>query len=333
MKKIARREFLKQATKVAAAVAVSPQLLSAQAGALPRRAFGKTGLELPVLAYGGAALPGKWGNPLSTEARVALVRYVYERGVRYFDTGGNYLESQAILGKALKSVRGDVCLATKVETTSPRKVRKAVERSLKELETDYIDVIQIHGTPGIEYMSVKQAMKIHGELVKLRDEGIARFIGFSAHSYFDKALALISTGGFQHCMLSYGYLPRGHDQMLSKKMVELREACVAKADELDMAIVAMKVMGAGMLGAWSKYVVPRLNERRREKVPAAAIRYVLNDKRVHLLAIGMRLKKEVDANIKTLSGDTAYTAVDEDLLTEFCDKAYASRVIKRMRVD
>ena len=43
-----------------------------------------------MLAFGGAALPKAWGNPLSTEDRVELVRYAYDKGVRYFDTAGNY---------------------------------------------------------------------------------------------------------------------------------------------------------------------------------------------------------------------------------------------------
>ena len=154
-------------------------------------------------------------NPLSTEDRVKLVRYAYDRGIRYFDTAGNYMESQSILGEGLKGIRDDVYLVTKVETTDPAKVRGAVEKSLKELQTDYLDAILIHGTPGIEQMSVERAMKIHGELVKLHDEGITKFIGFSAHSYFDKALALISSGGFDLCMLSYGYIPRGYNQVFS----------------------------------------------------------------------------------------------------------------------
>ena len=108
---------------------------------------------------------------------MALVRYAYDRGVRYFDTAGNYMESQAILGEALKDRRRQVCLVTKVETTKPEEVRKAVETSLKELQTDYLDILLIHGTPGLEQMSVEQAMKIHAELVKLRDEKITRFIG------------------------------------------------------------------------------------------------------------------------------------------------------------
>jgi predicted aldo/keto reductase-like oxidoreductase len=264
---------------------------------------------------------------------VKLVRTVYDQGVRYFDTAGNYMESQAILGEALKDVRDNVYLVSKVETTKPASVRKAVEKSLRELQTDYLDAILIHGTPGLEQMSAEQAMKVHGELVKLCDEKITRFIGFSAHSYFDKALALISSGGFDLCMLSYGYIPRGYNQVFSARMVELRNACVAKAHELGMGIVAMKVVGAGILGAWSGYVVPGFDKKRLEQLPAAAIRYVLDDERIHILNIGMRLEKEVDVNIKTLLGDVTYTVEDQALLAEFCAKAYDSDAIKKMRID
>ena len=301
--------------------------------AIPTRVLGKTDVKLPILGYGGAALIKGPGNPLSTEDRVKLVRYAYDRGIRYFDTAGNYQESQSLLGEGLKGIRDKVYLVTKVETTEPDKVRGAVEKSLKELQTDYLDAILIHGTPGIEQMTVQQSMKIHGELVKLRDEGIAKFLGLSAHSYFDKALALISTGGFDQCMLSYGYLPRGYNQVFSPRMLELRNACLAKAHELGMGIAAMKVVGAGVLGAWSQYVVPGFDENRCQQLPAAAIRWVLDDERIQQLVIGMRLKQEVDANIQTLAGDATYTNDDRALLAEFSAKAFDSDAIKRMKVE
>jgi predicted aldo/keto reductase-like oxidoreductase len=339
---LGRREFVKRAAQAAAAAAVSGGFASGasskdrsvdQAETIATRVFGRTQVKLPILGYGGAGLPKIWGNPLSTEDRVKLVRYAYDRGVRYFDTAGNYMESQSILGEGLKGIRDKVYLVTKVETTDPERVRGAVEKSLEELQTDYLDAILIHGTPGLEQMTVEQAMKVHAELVKLRDEGVTKFIGFSAHSYFDKALALISSGGFDQCMLSYGYIPRGHNQVFSARMIELRNACVAKAHELGMGIAAMKVVGGGILGAWSGYVVPGFDKRRREKLPAAAIRYVLEDQRIQLLVIGMRLAEEIDANIRTLSGDVTYTLEDRALLTEFCAKAFDSDAIKRMRID
>jgi len=300
---------------------------------IPTCIFGKTGVKLPILGYGGAGLPTDWGNPLSLEDRVKLIRYAYDRGVRYFDTASNYLESQSILGKALKEIRNDVYLATKVETTVTAEVRRSVENSLEELQTDYIDFVMIHGTPGLEQMTVEQAMKIHGELVKLRDEGIVRFIGFSAHGYFDKALALISSGGFDQCMITYGYLPRGYDQVFSARMVELRNLCVAKAHELGMGIAAMKVMGAGLLGAWSADVLPEFDRKRIKRLPGAAIRYVLDDSRIHVLAIGMRLKEDVDTNIETLTGDTSFTLDDRMLLAAFSAEILGRDPLKSMRVE
>ncbi len=157
--------------------------------------------------------------------------------------------------------------------------------------------------------------------------------GFSAHGYFDKALALITPGGFDLCMLSYGYIPRGYDQIWTARMTTLRNACVAKAHELGMGIVAMKVIGAGMLGAWSGYIVPGFDKQRLKQLPGAAIRYVLQDQRVHLLNIGMRLKDEIDANLKILSDDVTYTLEDRALLAEFSIKLYDSDAIKKMKVE
>jgi len=336
-----RRDFLK--TGVAAAIgSVAVGIASGAAlkektidlaETIPIRVLGKTGVKLPILGYGGAGLVKIWGSPLSLKDRVKLVRYAYDRGVRYFDTAGNYMESQPILGEALKDVRDNVFLASKVEVMQAGRTKQAFEKVLGELKTDYLDAILIHGTPGLEQMSVKEAMKVHGELVKLRDEGAVRFIGFSAHSYFDKALALIESGGFDLCMLSYGYIPRGYNQIWTARMTELRNACVAKAHELGMGIVAMKVVGGGVLGAWAGYVVPGFDAKRLDQLPAAAIRYVLQDKRIHLLTIGMRLNEEVDTNIKTLSEDATYTLDDRALLARFCAKALDSDPIKAMRVD
>ncbi len=339
---LGRREFLRKVTQAAAVGVIStgiasgavPKQKKVDAGdTIPTRVLGKTGVKLPILGYGGAGLVKVWGSPLSHEDSVKLVRYAYDRGVRYYDTAGNYMESQSILGEGLKGIRDNVYLVSKVETTVPGWVRMAVEKSLKELQTDYLDAILIHGTPGLEQMTVKQAMKTHAQLVKLRDERIVRFIGFSAHSYFDKAMALIESDGFDLCMLSYGYIPRGHNQIWTARMTELRNACIAKAHARDMGIVAMKVIGAGVLGAWSGYVVPGFDRKRIKQLPAAAIRYVLQDERIDMLTIGMRLEREIDANIKTLSGDATYTPNDRALLAEFSAKAFESDTIKKMRVD
>jgi uncharacterized protein len=351
-----RRGFLKQAGQAAVVAGLASGVASAAvpkdkkitlADTIPARALGTTGAKLPILGYGGAALPKKWGNRLSLEDRVKLVRYAYDSGIRYFDTSisYSYAESQGIIGKALKDVRDNVFITTKVdfwnrarpdgriEKVDKKGVARQVQKNLAELQTDYIDCVLIHGTPGVEQMTVEQSMEIHGELAKARKKGLIRFVGFSAHSYFDKALALIESGGFDLCMLAYGYLPRGHNQRFSPKAIDLREKCLAAAHKRKMGIVAMKVVGGGLLGAWSGYIVPTFDKKRLGPLPAAAIRYVLQDKRVHMLTIGMRLKREIDANIKTLAGDTSYTSDDRALLAEFGAQALDSDKMKAMKVE
>ena len=237
----------------------------------------------------------------------------------------------------MKDVRDNVFITTKVDfwdiskadgritKVNKEEVARQVEKNLAELQSDYIDAILIHGTPGVEQMTVEQCMEVQGELVKARDKGLVRFVGFSAHHYFDKALALISTGEFDLCMLAYGYLPRGNSRLFSPRTTELRNACLAKAHELQMGIVAMKVLGAGMLGGFG--------QKQLEKLPGAACRYVLQDQRVHILNIGMRFPAEIDANIKTLAGDTTYTNEDRALLAGVSAAVLSDENVKKMSVE
>ncbi|MBC8217966.1 MAG: aldo/keto reductase [Planctomycetes bacterium] len=345
---IGRREFLKRAAQTAAMGAMATSLAS---GAIPKdkkinltdkiptRVLGKTGVELPMLGYGGAALPQKWGNTLSTEDRIKLVRYAYDSGIRYFDTAISYTygDSQAIIGQGLKDVRDNVFITTKVDfwdvtkpdgrfTKIPKgEATRQIEMNLKELRSDYIDAIFIHGTPGVEQMTVEQCMEVQAELMKARDKGLVRFLGFSAHHYFDKALALIESGGFDLCMLAYGYLPRGNTRLFSPRTTELRNTCLAKAHELNMGVVAMKVLGAGMLGGFGR--------KDLEGLPGAAIRYALQDDRVNILTIGMRYTAEIDANIRTLSGETIYTNEDRSLLAGVSAAVLSDEDVRRMSVE
>ena len=354
-RQLPRREFLKRAAQAAAIASIAGAASAAVpkdkkitlADTIPARVLGKMGAKLPILGYGGAALPKEWGNPLSLEDRVKLVRYAYDRGVRYFDTSISYTykESQAIIGKALKGVRDNVFITTKVDfwnlsradgritTVDKKEVARQIEKNLAELQTDYIDAVLIHGTPGVQQMTVEQCMEVQGELAKARKKGVIRFVGFSAHGYFDKALALIESGGFDQCMLACGYLPRGHNQRFSPKSIALRDKCLTAAHERKMGIVAMKVIGAGILGGWAPYVVPTFNRARIKDLSGAAIRWVLQDKRIHMLTIGMRLKSEIDANIKALAGETELTDADKSLLKEFGPLALKSEAMRKMKVE
>jgi predicted aldo/keto reductase-like oxidoreductase len=346
----ARRNFLKSSAVAAAGttLAAGSTLLGGAAIAsaaeepqlspqgLPLRPFGKTGHTLPVLGLGGSAFVqlfnASYGVPLlSEDERVEIVRRGYDAGIRYFDTARVYGESERIMGRGLKGVRENCYVATKVHVPDPKRVRESVERSLQELDMDHVDCVQIH-SPAIEAIGFDGAMKMHAELLKLRDEKLLRFIGLTTHIAFETVHKMIETGGFDQVLLAYGYIRRGMNTILSNGNVEFRNMCLAAAHERGMAIVAMKVMGANMLNHNSGKMVADFPAARRAKLPAAAIRWVLQDERVSMLNIGVSVPSDVDQNIATLRGETRYTPADARLLADFSAKLYDAEPVKAMPV-
>ena len=309
---------------------------AAAPGAIPLRPFGKTGRKLPILGMGGSAMVGIFSAAygvklLGLDQRVAMVRHAYDRGIRYFDTARVYGESESIMGRGLKGVRDECYVATKCHVADPAKVRECVETSLAELQMDRVDCIQLH-SPAIERVGFDGAMKIHAELVKLRDEGLCRYLGLTTHVAFETVHEMIKTDGFDQVLLAYGYFRKGMDTMLSNKKVEYRELCMAAAHERGMAIVAMKVMGANILSHNSPKIVPDFEAERRARLPAAAIRWVLQEKRVSLLNIGASMPSDIDDNLAVLGGKLEFTNEDGALLADFARQAYESEAIKKMAV-
>jgi predicted aldo/keto reductase-like oxidoreductase len=343
----ARREFLKSSALAAAgtsllgasaAVAAAPAAKAIEVGpsGIPLRSFGKTGHKLPVLGMGGSAMVQifiqAYGVPLLTmDDRVAMVRHAYDSGIRYFDTARVYGESEQIMGKGLKGVRDNCYVATKCHITDPTKVRATLEKSLKELDMDYVDCVQVH-SPCIEAVGFDGAMKVHAELVKLRDEKMLRFIGLTTHVAFETVCRMIQTDGFDQVLLAYGYVRKGMDTMLSNKKIEHRELCLANAAERGMAIVAMKVMGANMLSHNATKMVPDYDVQRLAKIPPAAIRWVLQDERVSMLNIGASMPGDIDKNLAVVRGDTKFTNQDRDLLADFSSRLYDSDAVKALKV-
>ena len=344
-----RRDFLKSGALAAAGTSLFGAGLSAAAtptasdakievssSGIPVRPFGKTGHKLPVLGMGGSAFVqlfnASYGVPLlSEEDRVAMVRSGYDQGIRYFDTARVYGESERIVGQGLKGVREHCYVATKCHIPDPKRTRESVERSLKELDMDYVDCVQVH-SPAIEAIGFDGAMKMHAELVKLRDEKLLRFIGLTTHIAFETVHKMIETGGFDQVLLAYGYVRRGMNTILSNTNIEFRNLCMNAATERGMAIVAMKIMGANMFNHNANKMVEGYDAARLAELPAAAIRWVLQDPRVAMLNVGVSMPSDVDQNVATVRGDTAFTAADGKLLADFSSRLYESKIVKAMPV-
>jgi aryl-alcohol dehydrogenase-like predicted oxidoreductase len=169
-----RREFLKAAT---ASGLVSPALLDAQTE-LPKRRY-KDDVKLSTIGFGGIIM-----LDLEQDHANRVVAEAIERGVNYFDVAPSYGngEAEEKLGIALEPHRKNVFLACKAEKRDAAGAREQLETSLKRLKTSHFDLYQFHAVGTVE--DAKRILAPGGAaetFVKAKRDGLARYIGFSAH--------------------------------------------------------------------------------------------------------------------------------------------------------
>lgn len=150
-----------------------------KAGEIPKRKFGKTGVELTVIGLAGGRFP-----LISAEEARALVRRAYELGINYFDNARSYWDgrSEEIYGEVLAPVRKQIFLTSKTTQRTRKGAEAELEQSLRALRTDYLDLWQIHAIT--EFSEVEQIFAPGGALEAFeaaKKAGKCRFIGVTAH--------------------------------------------------------------------------------------------------------------------------------------------------------
>lgn len=176
-----RREFL---TTTGAAIAAGSSLMAQQngSGQIAKRAFGRTGLEISILGVGGYHL----GAAQDQNEAKRIVDTALDAGINFFDNAWEYHDGQSEewLGQALKGKRDRVVLMTKVCTHGRDKAlaMRMLEESLKRLQTDRLDVWQIHEV--IYYNDPDLIFRPDGAaeaLAQAKKDGNVRFVGFTGH--------------------------------------------------------------------------------------------------------------------------------------------------------
>lgn len=153
---------------------------------MKKRQLGKSGLEVSAIGFGCMGLNYAYSDILGKKESISLLKAAYEAGVTFFDTAEMYgpYTNEEIVGEALSSVRDKVVIATKFgiklvdgkqeQDSSPERIRKSVEGSLKRLKTDYIDLYYQHrvdiNTPIEE---VAETMKTLIQEGKIRHWGLS----------------------------------------------------------------------------------------------------------------------------------------------------------------
>jgi aryl-alcohol dehydrogenase-like predicted oxidoreductase len=123
---------------------------------MQKRRLGRTGLHVSVVGFGGIPIIA-----LSKSQAEIVVSYAYERGINYFDTARGCGDSEEKIGAALKDVRDQVILATKThQRTREAAARAGLKQSLRNLQTDRIDIVQLHGIDSEDLLKKTMGSKV-----------------------------------------------------------------------------------------------------------------------------------------------------------------------------
>jgi aryl-alcohol dehydrogenase-like predicted oxidoreductase len=175
---------------------------------MKRRLLGRTGLEVPILAFGASSLGAEFRR-VTVEEALASVRVALDLGMNLIDTSPFYGRgmSEVLLGIALKDVpRDSYTLCTKLGRYdlghfdfSAKRVAESVDVSLHRLGTDHLDIILCHD---IEFVPMQQLVdETIPALQRIRHAGKARFIGFSG--YPQKIFRFVCDQADVDCVLNY----------------------------------------------------------------------------------------------------------------------------------
>lgn len=275
------------------------------------RILGRTGLKVSSISFGtvelgvdyGIQKPGKSNQPDRDEA-LYLLQYAADNGINLFDTAPGYGSSEELLGLAIGS-RSDCYVTTKVSIPISngkalkgpellKKVYGSLEKSLRALQRDVLDIVQIHNATE----EVMNQGDITEALFNARQSGKVRFIGVSVYGE-EPALTAIRLGHFDVIQVAYNLL----DQRMAQNVFPLGQAS-------NIGIISRSALLKGALTERARWLPDELTELRQaserinstygiswDTLPQLAIRFCLSSKFIHTVLLGVSNNRELDIAI------------------------------------
>ena len=281
------------------------------------RRFGKTDWQVSEIGLGGSWFYGRPEMGLKPVSHgVGVVERALELGVNYFDTAPLYGKgrSEEVLGHALKGVTDDYYLATKVGyfpepfDYTRDTVWRGFEASLKRLQRDRVDLVQIHESEQAGWDGVFGKGRTLEALREIRDQGLATFIGLTGSDLVLMRDILKESDDFVSVITFCQY-----DLLVQ----EAKEVLVPTAAERDVAVIAASPLHGGLLGSkrdhWrqqgrfadlferQEQVEELLQERDLDPVDAG-LRYLLSDPRVSIILSGVDSVGELERSAAVSDG-------------------------------
>jgi hypothetical protein len=224
----------------------NPAPLFSTSDAMPTRNLGKTGYKVGIFSLGGQAALEKSNNEA---AAVPVIERALDLGVNYIDTssiyGGPERWSEQYVGRVMKHRRSDAFLATKTKERTREGSMRMIETSLKLLQTDHVDLWQLHDigtmTDIDEIFAKGGAMEA---LLQARDQKMVRYLGITGHYRPDALIEAIHRYPFDAILMAVNAADP-HHYSFSEHLLPL-------AVEKQMGIIGMKVPARGrILSSWA----------------------------------------------------------------------------------
>ena len=245
------------------------------------RTLGKTGWEISVIGFGAIKLPR-----LSRKKCEIILNRAIDNGINFVDTADCYGDSEVKIGTALRARRQEYYLSTKIDERDGPGVEKKLDRCLRRLKTDWIDLVFFHDVRGSEYSRIFDSGGMDS-LGKAKTQGKILEIGISIHHSLPMMKAAIESGQFSALMVSYSALD---EDRLAADLLPM-------AHENGVGLIAMKPLAGGKLAEKPSNLKNR-KLHMGESLAQICLRYVLANHHITCAIPGMMELHELNENLQ-----------------------------------
>ena len=248
---------------------------------MQKRALGNTGWEVSVIGFGAIKLLG-----ISQKESEILLNKALDGGVNFVDTADCYGDSEQKIGLALEGRRKEFYLSTKIDERDGLGVRRKLERCLRRLRTEWIDLILFHDVRGSEYDRIFDSGGLE-TLEEARREGKVLKIGVSIHNSLPMMRKAIESGVFSALMVAYSAFD---EDRLAADLLPM-------AHQRGVGLIAMKPLAGGRLA--ERPLSPKNKGFvHGESLAQVSLRYVLSNPNITCAIPGMMNRYELNENLQ-----------------------------------
>ena len=280
------------------------------------------GLKLSALGMGAMRLPVMDGDDsrIDEEAAKAMVDYAMSQGVNYYDTAWGYHggQSELAMGRSLKKYpRDSFYLATKFpgyDLSNMDKAEEIFEKQLEKCGVEYFDFYLFHNVCEMNidaYLDPKYG--IHEYLMRQKENGRIRHLGFSAHGSCDVMRRFLEAYGkdMEFCQIQLNYLDWKFQDAENK---------VKLLDEYRIPVWVMEPLRGGKLASLAEEDEAKLTALRpEEKIPAWAFRFLQSLPEVTVTLSGMSNMEQLQENIRTFGEERPLNEEERQTLLDIAD--------------